>query len=271
MTDTDCYNGQNQAQVADTYGYNSSVAFRLSAWDKRGYAAYEVMEKMTILLVEDDADLAARIADYLRQQGFTVEIEGRGDRAVERILAEQPALVVLDLMLPGKDGLSVCREVREAYTAPILMLTARGDEIDEVVGLEIGADDYLAKPVKPRVLLARVRALLRRPNAAPTTTASRLDVDDLTIDPATREVTLCGSPLELTSAEFDLLWFLASNAGRISSRKLIYQVLHGTDYEVFDRSIDLRISRLRHKMDQLTGGREIVKTVRGVGYLYVRR
>lgn len=230
------------------------------------------MTNMNILLVEDDADLAMRIADYLRQQGFSVEIEGRGDLAVKRILAEQPALVILDLMLPGKDGLAVCREVREAYTSPILMLTARGDEIDEVVGLEIGADDYLAKPVKPRVLLARVRALLRRPNgAASVTSSTRLEIDELTIDAAMREVTLCGSRLELTSAEFDLLWLLASNAGSILSRKHIYQELHGTDYETFDRAIDLRISRLRHKMDQLSGGREMVKTVRGVGYLLVRR
>jgi two-component system response regulator RstA len=233
--------------------------------------AGRTMEKLTILIVEDDAELATRIADFLRQQGFEVNIEGRGDRAVGRILAEQPALVVLDLMLPGKDGLSVCREVRNGYSAPILMLTARGDEIDEVVGLEVGADDYLAKPVKPRILLARVRALLRRPIAAPTTTTTRLEVDDLMIDPATREVSLCGSALTLTSAEFDLLWLLASNAGQIMNRKFIYQELRGTDYEAFDRAIDLRISRLRHKMDELSGGREIVKTVRGVGYLYVRR
>lgn len=229
------------------------------------------METTTILLVEDDAELAEQISEYLRKQDFLVAIEGRGDRAVERILAEQPGLVILDLMLPGKDGLGVCRQVRASYSAPILMLTARGDEIDEVVGLEVGADDYLAKPVRPRVLLARIRALLRRPKTTPQLVDRRIEVDDLIIEPTSRQVMLCGLPLEITSAEFDVLYLLAANAGQVLARKRIHEELRGSDYEDFDRSIDLRISRLRQKMATIAGDRDTIKTVRGVGYLYVKK
>lgn len=225
---------------------------------------------MTILIVEDDAELAHQIADYLGRHGFLTEIEGRGDRAEERILRSPPGLVILDLMLPGRDGVTVCKNVRAAYLGPILMLTARGGDADEVVGLETGADDYLAKPVRPRVLLARIRALLRRQSPVPPPPDPRLVVSDLVLDPAAREAFVHGSKLALTSAEFDMLWLLASHAGQTLSRKAIHQRLHGVDPDEFDRSIDLKISRLRQKLAEASGLRETIKTIRGIGYLYAR-
>jgi two-component system response regulator RstA len=221
-----------------------------------------------ILIVEDDAALAARIAEFLREHGFDAAIEGRGDRAVARILREAPGLVVLDVMLPGKDGLAVCREVRRSYLGPILMLTARGDDADEVLGLEIGADDYLAKPVRPRVLLARLRALLRRPVAAQARKAERLSVGDLTIDASAREARVRGAPVHLTSGELDLLFFFASRADEVLSRAVIYQELRGAAYDESDRSIDLMVSRLRLKLSAALDQRDVIKTVRGVGYVF---
>ncbi len=223
-----------------------------------------------ILVVEDEPKLAAMIADYLREQGFHADIEGRGDRAISRILAEQPSLVLLDLMLPGADGLAVCREVRAGYSGPILMLTARGAERDEVLGLELGADDYLAKPVRPRLLLARVRALLRRPGPAPGVKNEHLVIGNLTLRPDAREALVGGAKLPLTSGEFELLWLLASHAGQVVSREFLYKQLVGTEYADFERSIDLRVSRLRHKLEQASLSSELIKTVRRVGYLYAR-
>jgi DNA-binding response OmpR family regulator len=219
-----------------------------------------------ILIVEDDAALARMIADFLEEHGFVAAIEGRGDRVAARLQAEPPSLMILDLMLPGKDGLAVCREVRDAFGGPILMLTARGEEIDEVVGLEVGADDYLTKPVRPRVLLARLRALLRRSKSPPKT--ERLSVGDLRVDPATRGAWYSEQPLLLTSSEFDLLLFLAANAGEVMSRRVIYQEVRGAAYDEFDRSIDLMVSRLRQKLRDAAGN-VLIKSVRGVGYLYV--
>jgi two-component system, OmpR family, response regulator RstA len=220
-----------------------------------------------ILIVEDDAPLAGLIGDYLRRHGFEVRIEGRGDRALARILDERPALVVLDLTLPGEDGLSVCRRARPRYAGPILMLTARGDDLSEVMGLDAGADDYLQKPVRPRVLLARVQALLRR-GAAPMPDEGRLQVGPLSIDRRAREAAVAGTPLELTSGEFDLLWLLASHAGKVLSRQALLERLRGVEYDGIDRSVDLRVSRLRQKIGALAPGAEIIKSVRGVGYLY---
>lgn len=226
-----------------------------------------------ILIVEDDAPLADMLADYLRGHGFDAQHEPRGDAAPSRILAEQPDLVILDLALPGLDGLAVCREVRPRYPRPILMLTARGDDVDEVVGLELGADDYLAKPVKPRVLLARVRALLRRP-AAESESASasdaRLRVGELVIDAAARTAAIGSVALDLTSGEFELLWLLASDAGQVLDRRRLYDRVRGVAYDELDRSIDLRVSRLRQKIADAGGRRDAIKTIRGVGYLYVK-
>ncbi|WP_421681912.1 response regulator [Stutzerimonas urumqiensis] len=230
-------------------------------------------EVWKILIVEDDRRLAELTREYLEGNGFAVSIEADGARAVERIVGEQPDLVVLDLMLPGLDGLSVCREVRGRYDGPILMLTARADDMDQVLGLEMGADDYVCKPVRPRVLLARVRALLRRreANDAPAMAADgkRLTFGPLTIDSALREAWLRGDGIELTSAEFDLLWLLTSNAGRTLSREEIFGELRGIEYDGQDRSIDVRISRIRPKIGDDPEHPRLIKTIRGKGYLFV--
>ncbi|WP_120996201.1 response regulator [Stutzerimonas urumqiensis] len=230
-------------------------------------------EVWKILIVEDDQRLAELTREYLEGNGFAVSIEADGARAVERIVGEQPDLVVLDLMLPGLDGLSVCREVRGRYDGPILMLTARADDMDQVLGLEMGADDYVCKPVRPRVLLARVRALLRRreANDAPAVAADgkRLTFGPLTIDSALREAWLRGDGIELTSAEFDLLWLLTSNAGRTLSREEIFGELRGIEYDGQDRSIDVRISRIRPKIGDDPEHPRLIKTIRGKGYLFV--
>ncbi|NTX39552.1 response regulator [Myxococcus sp. CA051A] len=221
-----------------------------------------------VFIVDDDTQLTAMVADYLRMHGFTAECEVSGDRAVPRILAARPDLVVLDVMLPGKDGFTVCRELRGAYPGPILMLTGRGAEVDEVVGLESGADDYLPKPVSPRVLLARLRALLRRTSTAPATEPGPVRVGELTVDPARRTAHLRGAALDLTSGELDVLFLLMTHAGQVVSRQLMYQRLRGVEQDDIDRSVDLRVSRLRHKLREASGEADVIKTVRGVGYLF---
>ncbi|MFO8071006.1 MAG: winged helix-turn-helix domain-containing protein [Polyangia bacterium] len=223
------------------------------------------------LLVEDDAKLAELMRDYLRSTlGLTVEIEPRGDDAVERIVRERPDLVVLDIMLPGKSGLEVCREVRPRYDGPILMLTALGDEVDEVVGLEIGADDYVAKPASPRLLAARVKTLLRRFRRGgewgDPVFGSRIEIGPLAIDSAERGAWIDGEVLELTTAEFDLLWFLAERAGEVVSREVLYRELRGIEWDGLDRSIDLRVARLRRKIGDDGQRPDLIKSVRGTGY-----
>lgn len=220
------------------------------------------------MLVEDDAELASMVADFLTPHGFEVAIESRGDRAVERIGEESPDVVILDVNLPGLDGFSVCRAVRASFKGPILILTARGEEVDEVVGLEVGADDYIAKPARPRALLARLRAHLR--NASPADAQSEVKViklGDLTIDASRRSVELGGASLEMTTAEFDMLWVLAENAGQVLSRNDLCQRIHGMRHDGFDRSIDLRISRLRKKLGDDPNSPQRIKSVRGVGYM----
>ena len=224
-----------------------------------------------VLIIEDDERLAGLTRDYLEANGFRVTLEADGARGVERILAFQPDLVILDLMLPGEDGLSICRRVRGDYQGPILMLTARTDDMDQVLGLEMGADDYVPKPVQPRVLLARMRALLRRtegPEATPGET--RLTFGNLEIDSATREAWLEGERIDLTSAEFDLLWLLASNAGRVLTREEIFSQLRGIKYDGQDRSIDVRVSRIRPKIGDDPNQPHRIKTVRSKGYLFVK-
>ncbi|MBB1521189.1 response regulator [Aquipseudomonas guryensis] len=229
-------------------------------------------EAWQILIVEDDQRLAELTREYLESNGLKVAIESDGAKAAGRILKEQPDLVVLDLMLPGEDGLSICRKVRGQYDGPILMLTARTDDMDEVLGLEMGADDYVCKPVRPRVLLARIRALLRRREGHAEVEAEsqrRLQFGQLVIDSAMREAWLREQSIELTSAEFDLLWLLAANAGRILSREEIFTALRGIEYDGQDRSIDVRISRIRPKIGDDPMHPRLIKTVRSKGYLFV--
>lgn len=224
-----------------------------------------------ILIIEDDERLASLTREYLEGNGFQVSVEKDGARGVEQILSLRPDLVILDLMLPGEDGLSICRRVRPEYPGPILMLTARTDDMDQVLGLEMGADDYVPKPVPPRVLLARMRALLRRSETLEgASTESRLEFNDLVIDSGTREAWLDAERIDLTSAEFDLLWFLASNAGRVLSREEIFSALRGIKYDGQDRSIDVRVSRIRPKIGDDPHHPQRIKTVRSKGYLFVR-
>ncbi|HIX61929.1 MAG TPA: winged helix-turn-helix domain-containing protein [Candidatus Halomonas stercoripullorum] len=223
-----------------------------------------------VLIIEDDVRLAELTRDYLESNGFKVTVEGEGSRGVEQILALQPDLVILDLMLPGEDGLSICRRVRPDYAGPILMLTARTDDMDQVLGLEMGADDYVPKPVQPRVLLARMRALLRRAEVADQSGDSRLSFGNLEVDSATREAWLEGERIDLTSAEFDLLWLLASNAGRVLTREEIFNNLRGIKYDGQDRSIDVRVSRIRPKIGDDPNHPHRIKTVRSKGYLFVK-
>lgn len=218
-----------------------------------------------LLLVEDDLRTAELVREYLTSQGFVVDHEADGVRAARRIVAEQPDLVVLDLMLPGKDGLTICREVRPAYAGPILMMTARGEEIDQVVGLELGADDYVAKPVGPRLLVARIRALLRR--GPRPDSPERVEVGALVVDRTRREVKVDGLVVELTTAEFDLLWILASRTGEVVGRAELFEALRGFPYDGLDRSIDMRVSSVRKRIER--DGRTWIKTVRGEGYILV--
>jgi two-component system response regulator RstA len=225
-------------------------------------------DKPALLLVEDDVRLAQLIKEYMEQHSFIIDIEGRGDTAVQRIIDEQPDLVILDLMLPGLDGMDVCRQVRPQYKNPVLMLTARDEDIDQVLGLELGADDYVIKPVKPRVLLARIQNLLQRFKQNPETRAS-FNIGELSISNTTREAILGGNPLSLSSQEFELLYLLTSNAGTILSRDDILSALSGIEYDGLDRSVDIRIARLRKILMDDPANPRYIKTVRSKGYLFL--
>ena len=228
-------------------------------------------QRSQVLIVEDDLRLANLTREYLQANGFDVEVEGDGAKAAARIIAEQPDLVILDLMLPGEDGLSICRKVRQQFAGPILILTARSDDLDQVQGLDLGADDYVCKPVRPRLLLARITALLRRREpAAESEPVQCLQFGPLRVDNVLREAWLQDNGIELTSAEFDLLWLLVSNAGRILSREEIFTSLRGVGYDGLDRSIDVRISRIRPKIGDDPEHPRMIKTIRSKGYLFVR-
>ena len=224
-----------------------------------------------ILLVEDDRRLADLTAEYFRQNEFTVVIESRGDKAVSRFVAVNPRVVLLDLMLPGADGLTVCRQLREIFDGPILIFTARDSDIDQVIGLEAGADDYVAKPVDPMVLLARTRALLRRVELGEAAQAAGTDIvlGGLRISESAQDVWLDGAAVQLTTHEFELLRLLARNAGKVLSREDIFHHLRGIEYDGLDRSIDGRVSKLRRKLGDNAAEPSRIKTVWGKGYLLV--
>lgn len=219
-----------------------------------------------VLLVEDDEELASLVHDYLVNNGYQVDVVIDGNKAVSHIAETPPDLVILDVMLPGKTGMDVCREVRPNYQGPILMLTALDDDMDQMLGLELGADDYIIKPVKPRLLLTRIRTLLRRTARAEVREDSALiEAGVLLIDETNRHVSVEGRSVDLTSTEFELLLLLAQEIGQVVDRNTIAQELRGFDYDGLDRSIDRRISRLRKKLSGNTD-LELIKTVRNKGY-----
>ena len=227
-----------------------------------------------IFLVEDDESLASLVKDYFQRQGFTVSVEGHGDLAVDRILASEPDLVILDIMLPGKNGLDICRELRLRIETPIVMLTARTDDIDQIVGLEVGADDYICKPVQPRLLLAKVNALLRRSHQTQQSNlaeqnASQVILGRLHINTAKQEVHLDEELIDLTTNEITLLFQLATHADQVLSRDDLLNNLRGFGYDGLDRTVDMLVSRLRKKLGDDSGKPQKIKTVWKKGYLMV--
>jgi len=222
-----------------------------------------------LLMIDDDARLAAMVRDYLGASGYGVDVAGDVASGIAALRANPADLLILDLMLPDGDGLDVCRRLRaEGVGIPVLMLTAKGDPIDRVIGLEIGADDYLPKPFEPRELLARVKALLRRASGAPA--ADSLRFGRLEVDRAARAVRVDGQVRPLTSHQFDLLVALAERAGRVLSRELLMDLVRGEALETFDRSIDVHIARIRAAVEDDPRHPKRIITVRGAGYVFAR-
>ncbi|RYY77262.1 MAG: response regulator [Gammaproteobacteria bacterium] len=222
-----------------------------------------------ILLVEDDRRLAELVKDYLENNEFIVTIEGNGNRVLRQCQQLNPSLIILDLMLPGKDGLTICQELRPHYRGPILMLTARNDDVDQVLGLEFGADDYVTKPAEPRVLLARIRALMRRYYQQESVEQENIVFDQLLIQPTARKVQLNAEDINLSSHEFDLLVALAKHAGQVIGREYLFNQIYNREYDGLDRTIDVRISQLRKKLQDNSENPTRIKTIWGKGYLFV--
>jgi two-component system response regulator CpxR len=223
-----------------------------------------------ILIIDDDVALCGLVKEYLEPLGFQIEAVHRGDTGVERALATEHAVVILDVMLPGLNGFDVLRQIRALSAVPVLMLTARGDDTERIVGLEIGADDYLPKPFNPRELAARIRAILRRTGAKAGGESGRILVGDLEMETGTRLVRRAGEIVDLTAVEYDVLERLVRAAGRIITREELYREVLGRGSSPFDRSIDMHISNLRKKLGHRIGDADRIKTVRGVGYIYAR-
>ncbi len=217
----------------------------------------------TVLIVEDEIKLATLLRDYLTRAGYRSQIVADGREAVARVRETQPDLILLDLMLPGRDGMEVCKEVRAFSTVPIIMVTARVEEIDRLLGLELGADDYICKPFSPREVVARVKAVLRRAAGGPTVQA-----EGLVLDAGRYRATLHGNDLELTAVEFKLLGFLAANPGRIYSRAQLMDRIYPDERVVSDRTIDSHIKKLRKKMAVAAPQEELIHSIYGVGYKF---
>jgi two-component system response regulator BaeR len=214
-----------------------------------------------ILVVEDEPKLASLLADYLHAAGYAAEILADGCKVAATVRENPPALVLLDLMLPGKDGLEVCRELRTFSNVPIIMVTARVEEIDRLLGLELGADDYVCKPFSPRVVIARIKAFLRRVERSDSAIASGLIIDD-----ASYRAMLDGQPLELTPVEFRLLKTLAATPGRVYSRDQLLDRLYDDHRVVTDRTVDSHVKNLRRKLEQARPGQDVIRSIYGVGY-----
>ena len=221
-----------------------------------------------ILVVDDDPELRGLLSDYLADAGFVVDLAGDGEQMRRAIGRAMPDAIVMDLMLPGTDGLALTREVRSTSTVPILMLSARGEEIDRVVGLEVGADDYLAKPFSPRELLARLRALLRRAQAPAAPPSEGLAFGPYRLHATARRLLRNGAEVDLSSAEFDLLKVFAERPGRVLSRDVLLDLLKGYERDPFDRTVDIRVGRLRRKIEPDPANPVYIRTVRGEGYLF---
>lgn len=230
-----------------------------------------------LLMIEDDSRLAQMVGEYLRNAGYEVSHAATGQAGLHEVQARgaQIDLVILDLMLPDLDGLDICRRLRALPAPldrmPVLMLTAKGDPMDRIIGLEIGADDYLPKPFEPRELLARIRAVLRRRQEAPSPPARVLKFGSLEIDQDARLVTVSGQPCELTSYQFDLLLAMAERAGRVLTRDQIMEAVRGRELEAFDRSIDVHMGRIRAAIETDPKSPRRILTVRGVGYVFARQ
>ena len=220
-----------------------------------------------MLLIDDDTELCSLLREYLGMEGFELLCEHEDKSDLERALKRSADLILLDVMLPGLDGFEILRQLRRSSRVPVLMLTARGEDVDRIIGLELGADDYLPKPFNPRELAARVRAILRRAKSKPSDNPERLEVNGVSLDTGTREVRVQGRPVEVTTYEFDILELLMRAAGRVLSRDDLMERLYNRKATAFDRSIDMHISHLRRKLET---DRPLIKTVRGVGYQFAR-
>jgi DNA-binding response OmpR family regulator len=227
-----------------------------------------------ILVIDDDVELCSLVSEYLGPEGFQIEPVYDGNRGLERALSGDHLLVVLDVMLPGMNGFDVLRRIRNISRIPVLLLTARGEDVDRIVGLEIGADDYLPKPFNPRELVARIRAILRRTQAGEKSGTGEgqipevVQVGDIELDPATRIVRQDGKPVELTSVEFNLLHVLLREAGHVVTREHLVDTVLSRKFSPFDRSIDMHVSKIRKKLGDSDNGSDHIKTVRGVGYIF---
>lgn len=221
-----------------------------------------------ILLIDDDREMCELLGEYLESEGFTVESVHDGQTGTTRALAGDWDAIILDVMMPGMSGFDVLKHIKPSVSAPVLMLTARGEDTDTVVGLELGADEYVAKPCSPRVLVARLRALLRR-------TVDKVDdkfrVGDLELDPGSRSVSVGGEPVELTGAEFNLLQLLVSNAGKVVSKEVLASEGLGRPLTAYDRRIETHMAQIRRKLGPLPDGGQRIHTVRGTGYQYARQ
>ncbi len=224
-----------------------------------------------VLLIDDDAELVSLLTQYLAREGFEVTAAGDGAQGVVAVRSQTPDLVVLDVMLPVLGGFDVLRRIRAISNVPVIMLTARGEEVDRIVGLELGADDYVAKPFNPRELVARIRAVLRRGRWHETERLQAFSIGDLEILPAAREVRRGGARVELTGTEFSILEYLARAAGTVVKKEAIYREVLGRRAVAYDRSVDVHVSSLRRKLGPLPDGSERIRTVRGVGYQLVRK
>lgn len=220
-----------------------------------------------VLIIDDDVELCELTCEFLSTEGYSVDAVHEGNAGLQKAVAGNYDLVVLDIMLPGMNGLDVLRNLRTSSQVPVLLLTARGAEIDRIIGLELGSDDYLPKPCNPRELLARIRAILRRSHTEPRR-AARLHVGDVDMDPARRTITRAGGAIVLTAMEFNLLELLLRSSGTVVTREQLARTVFGREIGLLDRTIDVHVSKIRKKLCEPRGSVDPIKTIRGVGYIY---